>query len=330
MCTSCLADTLLPSVESPSKVKFTNDHRVGEPQPARVEPNDFPRQAGKPPVPRARKNLHKISDVSLKSDDSFSKGPGRVKQINGQGTPPRGILKRTPSSSSTDSEVVRLSQALDPPNKSVLEGVAEKSPPAGELEGFSQNSLERLKQVRFSSSVGRKERPQSLELHEGKESGEFSFIDLDYVKTSGNQVGGLDALQSEQTLPVKSPGSHSPALNGHTEDRGASREGGLASGSYSANRSAPPSSALLSEESPLAEPTTPGKSSSKISSNASGTQTLDEVHPQVKTQPLSPGPDISKNIAGKKHSVTSWVKNEWVSWPGTVLSVTFHLEEYLL
>ncbi|KAJ6664882.1 hypothetical protein lerEdw1_005854 [Lerista edwardsae] len=255
-------DTLLPSVESPSKVKFPNDRRVGEPQQALVDPNDLPRQAGKPPVPKARKNLRKISDVRLESDDSFSKGPGRVKQINGQ-------------------------------------GVAEKSPPAGEVEGFSQNSLEKLKQVRFSSSVGRKERPQSLELHEGKESGEFSFIDSDYVKTSDNQVGGLDALPGDQALPVESPRSHSPALNGRTEDRGGSREGGVVSGSYGSDRSDPPSSALLSEESPIVEPATPAKASSKISSSASEKQTPGEAHPQVKAQQLSPGPEGSKNITGQ-------------------------------
>ncbi|XP_066475587.1 synaptotagmin-like protein 2 [Tiliqua scincoides] len=287
-------DTLLPSVESPSKVKFTSDHRVEESQKAFIEPKELQRQAGKPPIPKARKNIHKTSDVSLKSDDSFPKAPGRVKQINGQGIPPRGILKRSPSSSSTDSEVLRLSQAFDPPSKSVLEGVAEKNPPAGESEGFSQNSLERLKQVRFSSNVGRKERPQSLELHEGKESGEFSFIDSDYVKTSENQVGGLDALQNE---PGKPSYSDSPVLNGNTEDRGVSHKGEMASSSY---RSDLPSSDLLCEKSPIVEPTTPEKSSSKISSNVSEKQTLDEAHPQVKTQQLSPGPDLSKNTTGQQ------------------------------
>lgn len=293
-------DTLLPSVESPSKVKFTNNHRVEEPQQAPVEPNDLQRQAGKPPIPKARKHIRKTSDVSLKSDDSFPKTPGRVKQINGQGTPPRGILKRSPSSSSTDSEVLRLSQTYDPPNKSVLEGVAEKSPPAGEVEGFSQNSLERLKQVRFSSNVGRKERPQSLELHEGKESGEFSFIDLDNVKTSENKVGELDELQSEQTLPAKLPHSHSPVLNGNTKEGRLSHEREMASNSFSADRSDLPSSPLLSEKRPIVEPTTPEKSSGKISPNASEKQMPDEAHPQIKTQPLSPGPDSSKNITGQQ------------------------------
>ncbi|XP_053160247.1 synaptotagmin-like protein 2 isoform X7 [Hemicordylus capensis] len=304
-------DTLSPSVENQSKVTVTNDNRVEETEQASVEANDLQRQAGKPPVPKARRNIHKTSDVSLESEDSFPRTARRNRQVNGQGTPPRGILKRSSSSSSTDSEVLRLNHTLDPPNKSglptltILEGVAEKSPPAGESGGFSQNSLERLKQVRFSSSVSRKERPQSCELHEGKETGEFSLLDSQdqYAKTSENQWGALDAAQSKETLPVKPPCSRSPVLNGDAEDRRVSHEGDAASSSCDVNRSGTPSIPLKSEQSPPMEPKRPNESPSKIFPKASEEQTVDDRQPS-KTKQMSPEPDISKSTTGQQLPLT--------------------------
>ncbi|CAI5773450.1 2 isoform X8 [Podarcis lilfordi] len=287
----------LRSVENQPKVDVTNHSRVEEPQQAPAEPNDLQRQAGKPPVPKARRNIHKTSDVSLKSEEPFPQTPKRIKQVNGQGSLPRGILKRSSSSSSTDSEVLRLNQTLEPSGKSglpaptVLERVAEKSPPPpGESEEFSENSLERLKQVRFSSSVSRKERAPSLELHEGKESGEFVLLDSDYAKANGNGAGDPGALQSRQTLPSKPPRAHSPALNGNAESQGE----GTALGSHGAKSSGLPPNTLQPEKHPVAGPAIPSESPSKTLPSVREEQT-DTTKPQIKTKPPSLEQDISKS-----------------------------------
>ncbi|XP_062833145.1 synaptotagmin-like protein 2 isoform X2 [Anolis carolinensis] len=298
-------DTHLPSVENHPRVNLTNYSRVERPEQDLTEPGELQRPAGKPPVPKARKNIHKTSDVSLTSDDSFSKPSRRIKPANGQGTPPRGILKRSSSSSSTDSEVLRMNQTLDPSSKSglppaaILEGVTEKeASPERELEGYSQNSLERLKQVRFSSNVSRKERPQSLELQEGKETGEFTLLDSDNVKANDNTVGGLDELQSGTSPPGKLPQSPFPALNGNVEDGGVSQEEETAPGPYGTDSSDLPSDPSQSIQSPNVKPILPSKMSGKVLPSAGEEQT---VEIQMKPKHLSPEPDrVSKSTSGQQ------------------------------
>uniref|UniRef100_A0ABM5FW54 Synaptotagmin-like protein 2 isoform X5 n=2 Tax=Pogona vitticeps TaxID=103695 RepID=A0ABM5FW54_9SAUR len=292
------------SIENQPRVTLTNHDRVPKSEQTPVEPNELQRQAGKPPVPKARKNIHKTSDVSLKSDDSFPKAPGRIKQANGYGTPPRGILKRSSSSSSTDSEVLRLNQNLDQPSKSglptstILEGVAEKnSPPPGDLEGLSQNSLERLKQVRFSSNVSGKGRLPSLEMHEGKESGEFNLLDSDYSKSNNNHMGDSDAPQNGQSLPANPQSLLSP--NGNTEHRGVSQEDRTAPSSEVANSTADVQSDTLPPvKSPFVEPLPSHEASIKISPNV-GEEQIAEKTPQVKAERLSHESEAaSENITG--------------------------------
>ncbi|XP_054829720.1 synaptotagmin-like protein 2 isoform X7 [Eublepharis macularius] len=294
-------DIILSSTENQSEGNITNS-RLEEPQSASLEPNEPPRQAGKPPVPKARRNVHKTSDVSVNSEDSFPKVPRRIKQSNGQGTPPRGILKRNSSSSSTDSEVLRLNQIVDSshknglPTSTIREGIAEKNgPPGREPDGFSQNSLDKLKQVRFSSSVSRKERPASLELHEGKESGEFSLLDSDYVKTSDDQASGLDICQNEQTPPVKPLAFHSTDLNGHTEDEAASK-GPADPCSYNTNGSGLPSDVLQPQKSPPAECRTSSETFPKDMKEPSA----DEMKPEIKTGQRSSEPDVSQSSTGQQ------------------------------
>ncbi|XP_060091314.1 synaptotagmin-like protein 2 [Heteronotia binoei] len=291
-------DSLLPSVENQPGVNIRNKER------AFVELNEPQRQAGKPPIPRARKNVHKTSDASVKSDDSFPKVPQRIKSSNGQGTLPRGILKRNSSSSSTDSEVLRLSQTVDPPYKNgiptstILEGVADKnSPPRRDLEGFSQNSLERAKQVRFSSSVSRKERPPSLELREGKESGEFGLLDSDDRKTSNNQVSGLNAHQNEQTSPTNPLVVCSTDLNGHVEHRAVPKEGTVDPNPYNTNGTGRPSDTLQSQKSPPAESS---DSSSKIFPKVVKEPSIAEAKPEIKAGQRSLVPDITASSAGQQ------------------------------
>ncbi|XP_048349208.1 synaptotagmin-like protein 2 isoform X8 [Sphaerodactylus townsendi] len=292
-------DSLLPSVEYQPEVNIANG-RLEKPELASVEPNDPNGQTGKPPIPRARKNIHKTSDVSVTSEDSFSKAPRRIQPGNGQGTPPRGILKRNSSTSSTDSEVLRLNQTGDPsyknglPASTILEGVVDKnSYPGRDPEGFSQNSLERAKQVRFSSSVSRKERPPSLDLHEGKESGEFGLLDSDCGKTGGDRARGSDSLQDEQTPPIKPLASTSMDLNGRTEDQATSREGNADLVSYNADGSG----ILQSQESSPAEFGASSDSPRETFPKVTKEPSRDEAKLEIKTGQRSPGPDAKPSSA---------------------------------
>ncbi|KAF7251162.1 Synaptotagmin-like protein 2 [Varanus komodoensis] len=274
----------MPSAEDQPRIGLTPYTSVGSPEQASVGLSE----AGKPPVPRARKNAHKTSDVSLRNENPLPKAPRRIKQVNGQGTPPRGILKRSSSSSSTDSEMFRLSQNMDSSNKTGLPASAIlEDVPAGEAEGFSQNSLERLKQVRFSSSVSRKGHPPSHESHTGKESGEFSLLDSDSIKTNEGRVSGVEALQSEQSRPATPPQSYSPALNGNAKDRGEFQESGTAPGSHKPSSADPPPGPLQAVESQLAEPSLPSGSSSQACPGAGEAETH-EVPPQITTKQPSP------------------------------------------
>ncbi|ETE58009.1 Synaptotagmin-like protein 2, partial [Ophiophagus hannah] len=264
---------LSPSIENLPRVNLSNYSRAE----ASKQPSSAFRQTEKLPVPKARKNIHKTSDESLQSKDSLPRAPRRIKQVNGQGRTPKSILKRSSSSSSTDSEVLRLSQTLEPPNKSglptspILEDVAEKSPTPGE--DHSQNSL---KQVRFSSSVNKNERPPKLELHEGKELGEFSLLDTNSVKAHENEVNYLDGPSSS----AKSARSYSPSLDGNMKDGPKSREGEIPTGSYSFNDSGLPS---LVKSLPTEEP------SRKLVPSTMDNETVPSVS-QSKTKQPNPEP----------------------------------------
>ncbi|XP_029141263.1 uncharacterized protein LOC107293602 [Protobothrops mucrosquamatus] len=277
-----------------------NQCGVNLPNYSRAEASEQPsvefRPTGKLPVPKARKNVHKASDASLQSKDSLPKTSKRIKQVNSHGRPPKSILKRSSSSSSTDSEVLRLSQTLEPSSKSglptstILEDVAEKSPPTGE--DYSQNSLDRLKQVRFSSSVSKNERPPKLELHEGKELGEFNLLDANSTKASENEGNYLDS----PSFPAKPARSYSPALDGNMKDGQESRDGKTLSGSYSLNDSELPS--LV--KSPPAEAALPGEPSRQMGPSTMDNGTLPTVT-QPKTKQLNPEPcDATQGSTGQE------------------------------
>ncbi|XP_058042276.1 synaptotagmin-like protein 2 isoform X5 [Ahaetulla prasina] len=292
---------LSPSIENQPRVNLSNYSRTEE---TSEQPSSEFRQTGKLPIPKARKNVHKTSDVSLQSKDSLPRAPRKVKQVNGQGRPPKSILKRSSSSSSTDSEVLRLSQTLEPPNKSglptstILEDVAEKSPPSGE--DYSQNSLERLKQVRFSSSVNKNECPPKLELHEGKELGEFNLLDTNSVKANENEVNDLDGPSS----PGKSTRSHSPVLDGNVKDGQESREGEIPSGSYSFNDSDLPQ--LV--KSPPIEAALPGEPCRKMVPSTMDNETVPIVS-QSKAKQLNPEPcDTTQRSTGSEEELNPVMK----------------------
>ncbi|XP_030414566.1 synaptotagmin-like protein 2 isoform X9 [Gopherus evgoodei] len=302
-------DTLSPSKETQSKRNVLNNRSEEHRQASGEQNDESQRIADQPPVPKARKVIYKITDPILEKDGSFPKPAKRTDRVSGAGTPPRGILKRSSSSSSTDSEVLRVNQTFDHqsktslPSSTVLERVAETNPPA---EDPSQNSLERLKQVRFSSSIGTKQPLQSPQLQHGKDIGEFDLLESDYVKSAENDSNRLDALQNEQTLPVKSPRSQSSALDVNARDRDVSQEDTSAPYSSDANRSSLPVTETLQLKTSLPmEPVTPRKSSSNISPNIQEVQTVDETLSQNISK-QSPNPDLESS----KHSIVSTVPSD--------------------
>uniref|UniRef100_A0A8C3JTE9 Synaptotagmin like 2 n=1 Tax=Calidris pygmaea TaxID=425635 RepID=A0A8C3JTE9_9CHAR len=189
-----------------------------------VEPTDESQKGlAKRPVPKARKLIHKATDPVSEREDFVPKPAKRTERINGTGTPPRGILKRSSSSSSTDSEV-RVSQMLDVqkknalPTETIFEGEAEKSSLMEDAEDYAQISLEKLKQVRFSSSTGKGEPLQSPQPHHGREEGEFDSLKSDKIKSSENDAIRSDSFGNKQISAVKALGTDSSALQVKTTD----------------------------------------------------------------------------------------------------------------
>ncbi|KAM6439454.1 synaptotagmin-like protein 2 isoform 2-T2 [Rhynochetos jubatus] len=211
--------------------------------------------------------------------------------MNGVGTPPRGILKRSSSSSSTDSEV-RGSQMLDVqkknglPTGTIFEGEAEKNSLMEEAEDSTQISLEKLKQVRFSSSTGKGELLQSPQLHHGRETGEFDLLESDEIKSSGSDAIRSDSFGNKETSAVKPLGTCSSASQVKTV--GGLREDTLATGPCDTNRS----DFLVNETSQTKTVTpekleTPQKTSSNILPNGNKELSVDETRENKSNQFLS-------------------------------------------
>uniref|UniRef100_A0A8B9F1X5 RabBD domain-containing protein n=1 Tax=Amazona collaria TaxID=241587 RepID=A0A8B9F1X5_9PSIT len=203
-----------PSEESQPKPNLHNDETEKYKKPS-VEPTDESQKAVKRPVPKARKLIHKAPDpVSQK--DLVPTAAKQTERMNGITTTPRGILKHSSSSSSTDSEV-RVSQVLDSqkknslPTATIFEGEAENSF-REEAEDSTQISLEKLKQVRFSSSTRKGEPLQSPQPHHGRETGEFGLLDSDEIKSGGNDAIRSDSYGNKQISAGNSLETYSSAL----------------------------------------------------------------------------------------------------------------------
>ncbi|XP_074191751.1 synaptotagmin-like protein 2 isoform X15 [Rhinolophus sinicus] len=150
----------------------------------------------KAPIPKARKMIYKSRDLKQEDNQSFPRQ--RTDSLNARGAP-RGILKRNSSSSSTDSETVRLHQNFEPKSKIVSPGltiherISEKD---HSLEDdSSSNSPEPLKHVRFSAV--KHELPLSPRLIHGREVGEFRVLESDRLKDGTQDVGDMDEFGKE-------------------------------------------------------------------------------------------------------------------------------------
>ncbi|XP_038169491.1 synaptotagmin-like protein 2 isoform X9 [Arvicola amphibius] len=151
----------------------------------------------KAPIPKARRLLYKSKD--LKTDDNQSFPRQRRDSLNAKGAP-KGILKRNSSSSSTDSETLRLNYSFDPKSRSLSPGltiherISEKEPSLDD--DSPTNSLEPFKHVRFSAV--KDELPQGSRPVLGQEVGEFTVLESDSLQNGTEGAEGLDKFQDHQ------------------------------------------------------------------------------------------------------------------------------------
>ncbi|NWY01975.1 SYTL2 protein, partial [Nothoprocta ornata] len=289
-------EILSPSKENQPKANLLNNE-TEKSKKSCVEPtNQSQRSPVKPPVPKARKLIQKAADP-MSQKEHVPEPAKRTGRVNG--TPARGILKRSSSSSSTDSEV-RVNQMFDAQTKSglststIFEGEAEKSSPM-EVEDSSQASLERLKQVRFSSSIGKGEPPRSPQLHHGRETGEFDLLETDEMKASENDVIQSDSLEKKRISAVKPLGTYSSALQVNEIDD--SQEDTSASSPPDSNRSVFLASETLHTKTvPSKKPETPEKPSSTVLPNSNKGLIVDEMPENKSKQLLSNEPKALKNF----------------------------------
>ncbi|XP_052014827.1 synaptotagmin-like protein 2 isoform X1 [Apodemus sylvaticus] len=191
---------LSESKEKPSVPDMSCQKLEKPKQPVSMEPENA--SHSKAPIPKARKLIYKSND--LKKDDNQYFPGQRRDSLNARGAP-RGILKRNSSSSSTDSETLRLNYSFDPkskilsPGPTIHERISEKE---HSLEDDSStNSLEPFKHVRFSAV--KDELPQSPRPVLGQEVGEFTVLESDRLQNGTEDVGDIDEFHDHPELSHK-------------------------------------------------------------------------------------------------------------------------------
>ncbi|NXU87135.1 SYTL2 protein, partial [Xiphorhynchus elegans] len=289
------------SEESPPKSNLQNDETEKHKKPFVELTDESQKEVIKRPVPKARKLIHKATDPVSQREDFVPNPPKLTERINGTGTPPRGILKRSSSSSSTDSEV-RVSQMLDVQKKNglstatIFEGDAEKNSLVEEAEDCTQISVEKLKQVRFSSSTSKGRLQQSPQLHHGKERGELASLESSKKTSSGNDLAiPSDSFEDKRISTVNPLGTYSSALQMKTID--GLQEDASASGPCETNRSV----FLVNESFQTKKSTpkkleTPQKTSRNILPNSNNELSVDEAHENKSKLILSRESKSQKNF----------------------------------
>ncbi|NXK86955.1 SYTL2 protein, partial [Formicarius rufipectus] len=279
------------SEESPSKSNLQNDETEKYKKPSVELTDESEKEVVKRPVPKARKLIPKAKDPVPQREDFVPIPPKLTERINGTGTPPRGILKRSSSSSSTDSEV-RVSQMLDVQKKNglstatIFEGDAEKNSLVEESDDCTPISMEKQKQVRFSSSTSKGRLLQSPQLHHGKERVEFALLESSRKKNSGNGAIPSDSFGDQQISAVKPLRTYSSALQMKTID--GLQEDASASDPCDTNRSAfLANESLQTKTFTPKKPETPQKTSSNILPNSKNELSVDEAHENKSNQILS-------------------------------------------
>ncbi|XP_041054918.1 synaptotagmin-like protein 2 isoform X3 [Carcharodon carcharias] len=169
-------------------------HETTKPSPA--EDNNH---SARHPVPKLRTNSYKLQD-SVTYGDQLHTAPGHTNwnSFSGNSTTPKSILKRSPSSSSNDSEILHISVQdsrikIPASPQTIPEGPTEMNTAVESEELLIPNSLERSKQVRFSTNVDEKMILQSLEPYSANKTskiGEDSLLDTDYLEETDEENGG--------------------------------------------------------------------------------------------------------------------------------------------
>ncbi|NXB54498.1 SYTL2 protein, partial [Leucopsar rothschildi] len=288
------------SEDSPPKSNLQNDG-TDKPEKPSVELRDeSQKELVKRPVPKARKLIHKAADSVSQREDPVPKPAKQTGRINGIGTPPRGILKRSSSSSSTDSEI-RVSQMLDVQKKNglstatIFEGESEKNSLTEEGEDSAQNSLEKLKQVRFSSSSGKGKPLQSPQLYHGKGKGEHDILKPDKKENCGNYAVQSHSLGGNQISVAKPLETYSSTLQVKTVDD--LEEDTSASSPCDSSRPVFPVGESFQTNTVTPKKLgTPQKTSNNILSNSNNEQSVDETHEKKSNQILSHESESHKNF----------------------------------
>ncbi|XP_072119424.1 uncharacterized protein [Mobula birostris] len=162
------------------------------------------------PVPKPRTISSKLQVPS----DNLSDASGS-KNWNGlynNSSTPKSILKRSPSSSSNDSEILRIgvqdSRNKVPASQTIPEGTTVSNEAMANEESLASNNLEKLKHVRFSTNVDEKRISQTQEHYDANELskiGEDSFLDTDYMEEMNEEdTAGMDFMEENETLPEDS------------------------------------------------------------------------------------------------------------------------------
>ncbi|XP_069734484.1 synaptotagmin-like protein 2 isoform X6 [Phaenicophaeus curvirostris] len=298
-------EILSPSEESQPKPNLENDETEKPKKPFVEPPDESQKRLVKHPVPKARKLIHKATDPVSQREDFVPKPAKRTEKVNGIGTPPRGILKRTSSSSSTDSEV-RVSQMLDVQKKNALptgtifEREVEKNSLGEEVEDSTQKvedstqiSLEKLKQVRFSSSTDKGKPLQSPQLHHGREKGEFDLLESDEIKSSGSDAIRSDLFRSKQISAVKRSALQVKTIDGLQDDASASSPRDTNKSVFLVNET------LQSKPVTPKKLETPQKTSSNVLPNSNNELSVDETHENKANQFSSHESKSHKNFTGE-------------------------------
>ncbi|XP_032878403.1 synaptotagmin-like protein 2 isoform X4 [Amblyraja radiata] len=158
------------------------------------------------PVPKPRtltSRLQGSSDyVSIMSGSKNGNG------LNGNASTPKSILKRSPSSSSNDSEILRIgvqeSKNKVPASQTIPEGATVPTEATMNEESLANNSLEKLKQVRFSTKVDEKRISQIQENSDANKIskiGEDNILDTDYMgEINEGKTDDMDSVEENGSL----------------------------------------------------------------------------------------------------------------------------------
>lgn len=158
------------------------------------------------PVPKPRTLTSKLQGSS--DYISIMSGSKNGNGLNGNASTPKSILKRSPSSSSNDSEILRFgvqeSKNKVPASQTIPEGATVPTEATMNEESLANNSLEKLKQVRFSTKVDEKRISQIQENSDANnisKIGEDNILDTDYMgEINEGKTDGMDSVEENGSL----------------------------------------------------------------------------------------------------------------------------------